>query len=152
MRLLWNIPYVPPDYQTAAKIALGALVVLFLLHRAWRRLRRSIRARRPAKLHPRLQKYGIDPEEAARERRELAAAIEATSSSDRLTGYEIVEQIEAVFVEGFRTPAEATDGLKAAAAQRGANAVINVRQERSAAGRCTASGDAVRAVRTRRTE
>ena len=49
---------------------------------------------------------------------------------------------------GFRerhwvTPEEAMVALKAAAAQLGANALVNVQSERSAAGRCTASGDAV---------
>jgi len=33
--------------------------------------------------------------------------------------------------------------LKAAAVERGANALVNVRTDRSAVGRCTASGDAV---------
>ncbi len=143
----WAIPYLPEACQPYAKIAAVVLVVLLAGRAASRRVRRFVRSRKPAVLHPNLQKYGIDPEEAARERRELATRIVATSSGDRLAGYEIIEQVEAVFVEGFRTPAEAVDGLKAAAARQGANAVINVRQERTAAGRCTASGDAVRAKR-----
>lgn len=147
MAVAWNIPIVPEPYQYPAKIGLAVLTVLLATRYLWRRIRRFRRARRPAVLHPRLQKYGVDPEEAARQRREQAARIIATSSGDRLAGYEIVEQMEAVFVDGFRTPAEAIDGLKAAAAAHDANALINVRQERTAAGRCAASGDAVRVRR-----
>ncbi len=147
MTTLWSIPFVPEAYQLYAKLAVAALAALFLARKLWRGVRRFQRSRRPPVLHPKLQKYGIDPEEAARERRELAARIVATSSGERLAGYEIVQQIEAVFVEGFRSPAEAIEGLKAAAAHAGANAVINVRPERSLAGRCGASGDAVRVRR-----
>ncbi|MGB9626476.1 MAG: hypothetical protein ACPMAQ_16600, partial [Phycisphaerae bacterium] len=138
------MPFVPDEYQLHAKLAAVVLAALFLGRSLWGRIRRFQRSRRPVVLHPKLQKYGIDPEEAARERRELASTIVATSSGERLAGYEIVQQVEAVFVEGFRSPAEAIDGLKAAAARVGANAVINVRPERSLAGRCGASGDAVR--------
>ena len=71
------------------------------------------------------------------------ARIVATSSTDGIMGYEIVEQVEAVFVDGFRRPEEALQGLKAVAAMKGANAVTNVRQERAASGDCCVSGDAV---------
>lgn len=147
MMILWSIPFVPDEYQLYTKIALAVLVALVVGRRVWRRVQRFRRSRRPVVLHPSLQKYGIDPEEAARERHELASQIVATSSGERLAGYEIVQQIEAVFVEGFRTPAEAIDGLKAEAVRCGANAVINVRPDRSLAGRCGASGDAVRVNR-----
>jgi len=33
--------------------------------------------------------------------------------------------------------------LKAAAAERGANAILNVKTDRTAAGKCSASGDAI---------
>lgn len=140
----WSIPGVPEAYQSFAKTALALLVGLWIVLRVWKRIRRFQRSRRPVRLHPKLEKYGIDQAEAARQRRELATEIVATSSSDRLAGYTILQQIEAVFVEGFRTPAEAVEALKAAAAAQGANAVIHVRQERTAAGKCSASGDAVR--------
>ncbi len=144
MSVLWSIPLVPDVYQPYAKIALGAAVAWVVLRTVQRRLHRYLRSRKPVVLHPNLQKYGIGAEEAARQRQALASQILATSSGDRLVGYEIVQQIEAVFVEGFRSPAEAVEGLKAEAARRGANAVVNVRQERTAGGRCSASGDAVR--------
>ena len=51
--------------------------------------------------------------------------------------------MEAVFVEGYRSPEEALIALKAAAADRGAIGMLNVRTERTTAGRCTASGDAI---------
>jgi uncharacterized protein YbjQ (UPF0145 family) len=54
-----------------------------------------------------------------------------------------VEQVEAVVVDGFRRPEEAIEGLKAAAALKGANAVTHVHTERTSSGRCSARGDAV---------
>ena len=124
--------------------ALAALIVLWIVVRmmAARRMRR-----RPVRLHPRLRKYGgpfgEGDEELAGKRTAEAARIVATSSTDAIMGYEIVEQVEAVFVDGFRRPEEALQGLKAVAAMKGANAVTNVRQERAASGDCCVSGDAV---------
>ena len=118
---------------------LGGLIALWLLMR-WRRSRR---ARRPAIIHPSLQKYqGLSPAELA-SRRVQASQIIATSSTGNVAGYEIVRQIEAVFEDGHRSPAEAIESVKAAAAQRGANAVGNLSQQRTTSGRCAASGDAV---------
>lgn len=119
------------------------LAGLLVLTRLWRGVSRAIRRRRPPTIHPALQKYSIDHAALDRERQRQAAAIIATSTGSRLTGFRIIRQVEAVFVEGFRTPEEALTALKAAAVKRGANAVLNVRTERSMAGRCTASGDAV---------
>ena len=73
----------------------------------------------------------------------MAERIMATSSSGLLAGFEILRQVEAVYVDGFRHPEEALVGLKAAAAMKGANALIHVSHERTTAGRCTARGDAV---------
>jgi len=137
------IPEEYKPYGWAAAILLAAWIV-WRVRKAYLRFRRR---RMPATLHPKLQKYGVDTELLAQQRREAAMKIVATSSGEKLVGYEITEQIDAVFVEGFRTPAEAVEGLKAEAANRGANAVINVRQERTMAGKCSASGDAVRANR-----
>ncbi len=117
----------------------GGLVALWLLLR----IRRAIRARRPAKIHPKLAPYMLNDPALLAKRRAEAAGIVATSSTDRVAGYEIVQQIEAVFEDGHRSPADAIESLKAAAARRGANALINLAQERTAAGRCTAQGDAV---------
>lgn len=127
---------------------LGLVSVLVALWLA-RKVLRFIRRRRPPKLHPKLQRYGdasaeaSSPLDLAARRHAEAARIVATSSTAEITGYEILEQIEAVYVDGFRKPEEALEGLKAVAGMKGANAVIRVRQERSSGGRCTASGDAV---------
>ncbi|GMU24504.1 MAG: hypothetical protein AMXMBFR13_45780 [Phycisphaerae bacterium] len=140
--LLDRIP-LPEPYRTWAIWAFLALVALLILQRAGRGLSRAIRRRRAPMIHPKLQKYNIDHAELDRQRRELAAGIVATSTGSRLAGFRIVRQVEAVFVEGYRTPEDAVIALKAAAAERGANAILNVHTDRSVAGRCTASGDAI---------
>jgi hypothetical protein len=120
-----------------------ALLALLVLLRIWRGLKRALRRRRPPTIHPRLARYNVDQAELDRERRDLARQIVATSTSTRLAGYRMVRQVEAVFVEGLRTPDDAIIALKAAAAQRGANAILNVKTDRTAAGKCSASGDAI---------
>ncbi len=67
----------------------------------------------------------------------------ATSSGGELAGFRVVRQVEAVFVDGFRRPEEAVEGLKAVAAMKGANALLHVRHEPIGSGRYSASGDAV---------
>lgn len=129
------------------KVAAALIVALVVIALA-KRVRRAMRRRRsPAPLHPKLQPYaGRDRKVDAKltaERRELAGTIVATSSTAGAVGYEIVEQIEAVFVDGFRNAQDALEGLKAVAAMKSANAVINVHQERDDQGRFSASGDAV---------
>ncbi len=114
-----------------------------VLRKAWTSVSRAIRLSRPPRIHPSLQKYNVDKVEVQRQQRELAAGVVATSTSNRLVGYRMVRQVEAVFVEGFSSPEDALIALKAAAVERGANAILNVRTEHTAAGRCTASGDAV---------
>lgn len=120
-----------------------ALLVVLMVKIVWRRISRLLRHRRPSQIHSNLQKYNIDYTEQIRKQKEQAVAIVATSTGNRLAGYRIVRQVEAVFVEGYRTPEEAIVALKATAAERGANAILNVQTERTSAGKCTASGDAV---------
>jgi uncharacterized protein YbjQ (UPF0145 family) len=129
-----------PGYTLAILAA-----VLWLLYRVVRRWRRGRRRARPVRLHPRLQKYA-GPQQLATDRRREARKVITTSSTANIAGYRIVEQVEAVFVDGFARPEEALEGLKAAAALKGGNAITNVRQERSGAGRYAASGDAVKVV------
>lgn len=129
------------DYRwTIAGVAVAFLFIVIVL----KRVSAALRRRRPsAPLHPHLAKYaGLSEADIARQR-EDAAKIIATSSSDRIAGYEIVRQIETVFVEGYRTSEEALLALKAAAGKLGANAVMNLSQQRTAAGRCSAQGDSV---------
>lgn len=131
------------EYRQYLYYALGALIGFLILRRIWRGIRRAIRSARPPQIHPSLQKYNVDYAELDRKRREAAVGVVATSTGNRLAGFRIVRQVEAVFVEGFRTPDEALTALKALAVERGANALLNVRTERTAAGRCSASGDAI---------
>jgi len=99
--------------------------------------------RKTPRIHPRLQKYAGEDAEYVQQRRSEAEKIVATSSTSAIPGYDIVEQVEAVYVDGFRRPEEALEGIKAVGAMKGANAIINLRHERSGSGKCSASGDAV---------
>lgn len=134
---------IPPEYR--AWVVGGAIILLILLvlRKLWAGIGRAIRRRRPPNIHPNLQKYNVDHAEIDRKRRELAVGILATSTGARLAGFRIARQVEAVFVEGFRSPEDAIVALKAAAVEKGANALLNVQTDRTAAGRCTASADAV---------
>lgn len=128
-------------------IMAAALVALVILLRTFAFFRHFGRRRR-IRLNPKLAVYGGGPddpgrEELAAQRRVEANKIVATSSTTTVAGYDIIEQIEAVFVDGFRRPEEALEGLKAAGAMKGANAIVNVRQSRGSLGKCSASGDAV---------
>jgi hypothetical protein len=73
----------------------------------------------------------------------MASQILATSSTAAIAGFEVLRQIEAVFTDGHPSPARAVEMLKAMAAERGANAVINLATERLSTGKCVARGDAV---------
>lgn len=136
MAQLLGIPYLNQERLIwLVAILLGLLVI--------QRVLAGIRRRRPPKLHPNLQKYGGRSDEEQNADLDASLKILATSSTPSVAGYKIVRQIEAVFVDGCRAPAEAVTALKAAAARRGANAVINLSQQRTAAGKCSAQGDAV---------
>lgn len=128
---------------TTIGIVVGLVVGLYL----YRRVRAAIRRRRPPTFHPKLQPYAegltsLDVDLVARRRAE-ASRIVASSSTGAIAGYEVIEQVEAVFVDGFRRPEDALEGLKASAAMKGANALLNVRHERGPSGKCAAAGDAV---------
>jgi hypothetical protein len=124
-----------------------ALTLLLIVVAVYRKIRRAIRRRRPVRLHPKLQKYGEgygEPDERLlTQRRAEAEKILATSTRAAIAGYEVLEQVEAVYVDGFRRPEEALEGLKAVAAMKGANAVVNVQRCRGEHGRHAAGGDAV---------
>ncbi|MBP7935706.1 MAG: hypothetical protein KA354_13750 [Phycisphaerae bacterium] len=138
--MLERVPEAYRAYVVPCGLAILGLLVLRVI---WGRLARFLRRRRPPIINPRLAKYSVDHAELDRKRRQLARKIVATSTSARLAGFKIMRQVEAVFVEGYRAPEEAMIALKAAAAERGANGILNVGAERTAAGRCSASGDAV---------
>ena len=131
----------PAAYPIILALAFGAAILIVL--RVVRLITNVARRARPVKIHPRLQKYA-EPTAAQRAESEKdAAKILTTSSRAEIPGYVTVKQIEAVFVDGFREPNEAILGLKAAAGRKGANAILNVTQERTANNKCLASGDAV---------
>lgn len=134
---------IPESIQPYVIPAVIGLIALLVLRRVWGGISRAVRRRKTPTIHPKLQKYNVDHAALDRQRREQAVKIVATSTGNRLAGYRIVRQVEAVFVDGHRTPEEALIALKAAAAERGANALLNVRNERTTAGKCSAAGDAV---------
>ncbi len=123
---------------------LGVAIVLWFLQRVVLYLKGLM----PARLNPRLAKYAGSDDPSVQARRQMASRIKSTSSTDQVPGYKIIQAIDALYVDGFRTPADALEGLKALAAEKGANAIINVHHERSSMGRCAASGDAVVAETT----
>jgi len=131
---------------------IAAFTILIFVLVVIQRIRDFLRRRSPAgPLNTRLQKYaGKSPAETEADR-QAAAKIIATSSTGNVAGYEIVRQIEAVFVEGYRSPEDAVLALKVAAGRLGANAIINLSQQRTAAGKCTCQGDAV-VVRVKQTD
>lgn len=123
-------------------VVLGSIgvILLILLARARQRWRDSAYARQRRLDHQKrvaLQRH--DDEQSAR----LACKILATSSTSQIAGFEISRQIEAVFVEGRPTPADAVDQLKARAARLGGNAIVNLQAVRLPNGKCVANGDAV---------
>jgi uncharacterized protein YbjQ (UPF0145 family) len=126
------------------KAGIAAVTILLFVLVVIQRVREFLRRRSPAgPLNPRLQRYaGKNPAETEADRLD-AAKIIATSSTGSVAGYEIVRQIEAVFVEGYRSPDDAVLALKVAAGRLGASAIINLSQQRSTAGKCTCQGDAV---------
>ena len=132
--------------QNNRMLLIAAVVVLFvlvILQRVLGGVARFVRRRRPAQINPKLQKYAGRSEADTEADRRAAVKIIATSSTGTVAGYEIVRQVDAVFVEGLRSQGEAIAALKAVAASRGANAIINLTHQHTAAGRCTAQGDAV---------
>jgi hypothetical protein len=82
-------------------------------------------------------------QEQLEELERLAGRIIATSSTRSIAGFALVRQIEAVFTDNHPTPAKAVEALKAAAARKGANAIVNLSGKREPNGKCSASGDAV---------
>lgn len=119
---------------------LGALVAFLAMRAAWDRWSRRRNFRR-RELEDDAWRDALGRQQAETER--LASKILATSSTRDIPGFEITRQIEAVFTDGHPSLAKAVEGLKALAAEKGANAVIHLHTERNANGKCGANGDAV---------
>ncbi|MGE3181598.1 MAG: hypothetical protein AB7N71_08205 [Phycisphaerae bacterium] len=117
-------------------VMVGLLVVTVLL-------RRTKEAFRDAKRRSTLRQHAKQQQARTEEVHRLADQIIATSSTETIAGYEIVRQVEAVFVEGCKTPEIAVLEAKAIAARKGGNAVTNLKATRAANGKCAANGDAV---------
>jgi hypothetical protein len=124
----------------AIVLAASVVVLLALVARLWNR-RRAARydARRRAELRKQRGYLQMQQQEIER----LASRIIATSSTAAIPGFRVVRQIEAVFTDGHPSPSKAVEFLKAVAAQKGANAVINLNSARPPSGKCLAHGDAV---------
>ncbi len=124
------------------KIVLGAIalvivaVVLRFVGR-WRDARAAARFRND--LHAGFEEVRLHHEEIKR----LAEQIMATSSTSRIAGYGLMRQVEAVFSEGQKSAEAAVELVKAHAARKGANAVINLRTQQIPSGKWVAGGDAV---------
>ncbi len=124
----------------AIVVGAAVVVVVSLIARVWRWRREAAReARRRGE--SRKQRGFVHKQQAEVER--LASRIIATSSTGSIAGFVIVRQIEAVFADGHGSPSKAVEFLKASAAEKGANAVINLNSGRPPSGKCTARGDAV---------
>lgn len=130
------------DDPFARAIVIGAVAVIALaLLGAFLARRREAKqaARRRAELRQHHGQLQLRQQEIDR----LAVRIIATSSTPAIAGFTLVRQIEAVFTDGHPSPAKAVETLKALAAQKGANALINLDGERLPNGKCSARGDAV---------
>ncbi len=124
------------------KIVLGALalvLVAVLLHFIGRWRDAAAAARFRNDLHAGFEEVRLQQQEIKR----LTEHIVATSSTPRIAGYELVRQIEAVFGEGQKSAEAAAELVKAHAARKGANALINLRTQQIPSGKWVAGGDAV---------
>lgn len=119
----------------AAVLIGGAL--LGRVYASWKERRRLTKRRAAA-----ARAQQITAEQEAEQQR-LVNKIIATSSTGEIAGFTIKRQIEAVFSDGHPSPQHAIDMLKAIAARKGANAIINVASGRVGGGKCVAQGDAV---------
>ena len=124
----------------AMLVGCAALIVLSIIGRIRRRLSDALQSKR-IRGAVREQRHYLERRQAELE--QLAGRIIATSSTDSIIGFSLVRQIEAVFADGHPTPEQAVLALKAIAAEKGANGIINLHSTRPPAGKCMAYGDAV---------
>ena len=135
------LSFLPLD-PVVEKIVLGAAalaIVAVLFHFVARRRDARATARWRAELQAGADEVRLKHEEV----KGLADKIVATSSTHRIAGYDIGRQIEAVFADGQKSAEAAVELVKAHAARKGANAVINLRTQQIPSGKWVAGGDAV---------
>jgi hypothetical protein len=135
-----DIPYL--NDPLVRKLVLGAaaliaLLIVFRLIGHWRE--RAAVARRRAELRRACDDLRLQQEEI----KKLAEQIVATSSTGRIAGYAIVRQVETIFTEPKASSVAVVELVKAVAAQKGANALINLHSQQMPGGKWVASGDAV---------
>lgn len=129
----------PPIVALIVYVSLGLIALAI----GWRIFAALFSAGRRRHVHSAVVASQRELEQQVAERKRHAAKIIATSSTGSIVGYTIVRQIEACFVDGHKTPAQASEALKALAGLKGGNAVINMVGERVPNSGCTAHGDAV---------
>ena len=116
------------------------LIIMVIVAASWRSRREAAATkRRQSDLRRHYGAMQLQQEELER----LASRILATSSTSTIAGFALVRQIEAVYTDGHPSQNKAVQVLKALAAEKGANAVINLVGERLPTGKCQAHGDAV---------
>ncbi len=138
----WLKPYLnfqDPLVQRFALAAAGIVALALVLRIIQRRREAAAWRSQRERLRETYGQIQLQQQEVER----LALQIIATSSSRTIAGFALLRQIEAVFTDGHQTPGKAVEMLKALAAQKGANAIINLHSDRLPTGKCMAQGDAV---------
>ena len=128
-----------PLVRLIVYLAVG-LVVLVIVLRIFGRVRANLAA---ARLRSELRQGREEIQHQHEEAERLAGQIVATSSTARIAGYLILRQVETVCTDGRASSSAALELLKALAAGKGANGIINVQTQQSPNGKWVASGDAV---------
>lgn len=128
-----------PVAQRIVAAALGLIVLVVVLRIIGRRREAAAAAHRRAELRQAYDSVHLRKEEIKR----LAEQITATSSTNRVTGFTIVRQVETIFTDGQASSVAAVELAKALAAQKGGNAVVNFQTRQTPTGKWVASGDAV---------
>jgi hypothetical protein len=121
-------------------LATGAFILIVILLRVLGARREAATARRrAAEVRRGYEELRLQQEEVRR----LGERIVATSSTNRIVGYAVLRQFETVFSDTKPSSVAAVELVKALAAQKGANALINLDTRQLPNGKWVASGDAV---------
>ncbi len=128
-----------PVVLAVAAAAIAVILLALLFSRSERRSEQRRLQRRRDEAEARRAAEA----EVRQQRERLCGMILATSSTGEIPGYAILRQVEAVFTDDHATPVEAVAALKAIAAAKGANALINLGTQRALNAKCQARGDAV---------
>jgi len=128
-----------PFVKTVVYAAAGLIILIIVVRIVARRREAVADARRRAELRRSHEGLRLQQEEIKR----LAEKIQATSSTSRIAGFMIARQVETIFSEPRPSSVAAVELTKALAAQKGANAIINLQTQQMPTGKWVASGDAV---------